>query len=269
MEFFLHFELGSWRCQYYLETLTSLYQYGVIYFCERNIVQYKFVGGKWIGYFEINPDSAQFSMENFGGIRVIFLWGYLVTHNLKFFGTIMNVTDRFVRESLLHTLLDVSLEGTQPSATSNARMDVAGARAKTLARAMAVSRPSSGGRHSVLIRINPDWRFRVHQLRKIVWFQRTTELWNYIAVESVKEWKCAINIFIIFLTWATEKRHLTRAAVQLYKKLDKESKFVKFPFCISPMTTFVSHQAAAPHFTTILCPQLDQHSVILAWVKIK
>jgi len=28
----------------------------------------------------------------------------------------MNVTDRFVRESLLHTLLDVSLEGTQPSA---------------------------------------------------------------------------------------------------------------------------------------------------------
>jgi len=32
----------------------------------------------------------------------------------------------------------------------------------------------------VLIRINPDWRFRVHQLRKIVRFQRTTELWNYI-----------------------------------------------------------------------------------------
>jgi len=28
----------------------------------------------------------------------------------------MNVTDRFVIEALLHTLLDVSLEGTQPSA---------------------------------------------------------------------------------------------------------------------------------------------------------
>jgi len=36
-------------------------------------VQYKFIGGKRIGYFEFNPDSAQFSMENFGGIRVIFL----------------------------------------------------------------------------------------------------------------------------------------------------------------------------------------------------
>jgi len=63
---------------------------------------------------------------------------------------------------------------------------VADARAKTLARAMAVSRPSSRGRRAVLIRINPNWRFKVHQLRKIVWFQRTTELWNYIAVESVK-----------------------------------------------------------------------------------
>jgi len=28
----------------------------------------------------------------------------------------MNVTDRFGTEALLHTLLDVSLEGTQPSA---------------------------------------------------------------------------------------------------------------------------------------------------------
>jgi len=28
----------------------------------------------------------------------------------------MNVTDRFVIEALLHTLLDVSLEGTKPSA---------------------------------------------------------------------------------------------------------------------------------------------------------
>jgi len=56
-------------------------------------------------------------MENFGGIRVIFLRSYLVSHNLQFFGTIMNVTDRFVIEALLHTLLDVSLEGTQPSAS--------------------------------------------------------------------------------------------------------------------------------------------------------
>jgi len=55
-------------------------------------------------------------MENFGGLRVIFLLSYLVSHNLKFFGTIMNVTDRFAIEVLLHTLVDVRLEGTQPSA---------------------------------------------------------------------------------------------------------------------------------------------------------
>jgi len=35
-------------------------------------------------------------------------------------------------------------------------MDVAGAKAKTLALAMVVSRPCTRGRHSVLIRINPD-----------------------------------------------------------------------------------------------------------------
>jgi len=35
-------------------------------------------------------------------------------------------------------------------------MDVANAKAKTLARAMAVSRPSLRGRRAVLIRINPD-----------------------------------------------------------------------------------------------------------------
>jgi len=34
--------------------------------------------------------------------------------------------------------------------------------------------------------------------------------------------------------------------MQLYKKQDWESVFIKYPFCIGPMTTLVSHQAV-PH----------------------
>ena len=72
------------------------------------------------------------------------------------FGTILNVTDRFVIEALLHTLLDVSLEDTQPSAPVMHALMWPVRETKTLARAMAVSRPCSRRRHSVLIRINPD-----------------------------------------------------------------------------------------------------------------